>query len=62
MVVYTQEELAKLFGVKPLTVRRWRQSGEGPPWVQVSDRRVLYLKETLSEWMKSREHLTFDSA
>jgi predicted DNA-binding transcriptional regulator AlpA len=53
---YTTEQLARLLGVDASTVRRWRtaQPMQGPPFVQISERVVMYTAVDVEQWLKSR--------
>ena len=52
----TAEELARLLGVDPSSVRRWRTASptQGPPYVRLSDRVVKYRREDVERWLASR--------
>ncbi|MFF0148601.1 helix-turn-helix protein [Amycolatopsis sulphurea] len=53
---YTTEELGKLLGVDPSTVRRWRTARpiQGPPFVQVSERVTMYSAHDVEAWLLSK--------
>jgi len=46
-------EAAKLLGLSPHTLSKWRITGMGPPF-QALGRRCLYDPETLRRWAASR--------
>lgn len=53
---YTTEELASLLHVDGSTIRRWRTMSptQGPPFVQVSDRVIMYSAYDVETWLRSR--------
>ena len=52
----TTEQLARLLGVDPSSVRRWRTSTpvQGPPFIRMSDRVVKYRRADVQRWLDSR--------
>ena len=50
---YTTEQLATLLGVDPSSLRRWRTSRppEGPAFVRVSPRHVIYSAADVQAWL-----------
>jgi Helix-turn-helix domain len=52
----TTEEVARLLRVDPSSVRRWRaeQPPQGPPFIRLSDRVVLYHAGDLQDWLDER--------
>jgi transposase InsO family protein len=50
---YTTEEFAGLLKVDPSTVRRWRTARppQGPPFVKLSDRVVMYSAPDVERWL-----------
>jgi DNA-binding transcriptional MerR regulator len=48
------ESLAGELGVHPRTLRKWGELQIGPPRTQVG-RLTLYRRESVAEWLKSRE-------
>ena len=55
-VWYTTEDLARMLGVDPSTLRRWRTARppQGPPFVQISSRMTLYSAHDVRQWLDSR--------
>lgn len=53
--VYTVRELAAMLQVQPDTLRKWRVAGTGPKFIRESARSVVYLRESVHEWLKKRE-------
>jgi hypothetical protein len=53
---YTTEELATLLHVDPSSLRRWRTARppEGPPFVRVSARRVIYNSVDVEAWLTAK--------
>ncbi|MCW8096889.1 helix-turn-helix transcriptional regulator [Streptomyces tauricus] len=54
----TTEQLARLLNVDPSTMRRWRTARppQGPPFVRLSQRVVLYSNHDVEQWL--RQHRT----
>jgi Helix-turn-helix domain len=52
----TTEELATLLRVDPSSVRRWRTARpiQGPPFIQLSERVIMYAIEDVRDWLISR--------
>jgi hypothetical protein len=52
----TTEEVARLLRVDPSSVRRWRaeQPPQGPPFIRLSERVVLYDAGDLRVWLDER--------
>jgi len=46
----TPEEAASILKISPKTLRNWRTSQQGPPYLRLSRQRVLYLKAELYAW------------
>lgn len=53
-------DVAALFGVGESTVRRWRDRGEGPPFVRVGGV-VRYRPAAVEEWLSDREGTVAES-
>ncbi|MFG2845355.1 helix-turn-helix transcriptional regulator [Kitasatospora sp. NPDC048296] len=53
---YTAEELAPLLKVDPSTLRRWRNSKppQGPPFVRLANRTVVYSIPDTQAWLLSQ--------
>ncbi|MBF6332471.1 helix-turn-helix domain-containing protein [Nocardia transvalensis] len=54
--MYTTGEVAKILGVDPSTVRRWRRSTptRGPGFIRLSDRVALYPESDLEAYLQAR--------
>ena len=50
------EEVAKLLGVDPSTIRRWRTARptQGPPFVRLSSRVTVYSTSDVRRWLERR--------
>jgi hypothetical protein len=42
------------YNIAPRTAQRWRSSGEGPPFVRVGPRRVMYRIADVEAWLATR--------
>ncbi|MCL2728412.1 MAG: helix-turn-helix domain-containing protein [Actinomycetia bacterium] len=52
----TTQEVAALLRVDPSSVRRWRaeEPPQGPPFIRLSERVVLYGEADVQEWLNQR--------
>lgn len=50
----TRAEVAAEFGIAEDTLRRWEGKKIGPPSVKLGQR-VLYRKDSVREWLRSKE-------
>jgi len=50
----TTQEVAERLRLSPRTLELWRQRGDGPPYVRVGPRRVLYRRADVETWLASR--------
>jgi hypothetical protein len=50
-----------LLGVSVDCLIRWRQRGEGPPFTQISARKISYDMNDLGEWLSCRRQCPKDS-
>ncbi|GLZ02436.1 hypothetical protein Acsp02_96870 [Actinoplanes sp. NBRC 103695] len=52
----TTEELARMLRVDPSSVRRWRTARpiQGPPFIALSERVIMYAIEDVRAWLASR--------
>jgi helix-turn-helix protein len=46
--------LAKELGRHHRTLKRWRDRGDGPPWIKLGGR-ILYHLPTIKEWLLSHQ-------
>ena len=53
---FTTDELARMLGVDPSTLRRWRtaQPRHGPPFICLSSRVTLYSAQDVRRWLATR--------
>lgn len=53
---YSTKDLAARLRVDASTLRRWRtaQPPQGPPFVSISERVVMYSAADIEEWLRSR--------
>jgi predicted DNA-binding transcriptional regulator AlpA len=52
--ILSEEELAKWLDTSRPTLQRQRSDGSGPPFVQLSERRIGYRKSTVERWLETR--------
>ena len=50
------EDLARLLGVDPSTIRRWRTArpAQGPPFLRLSSRVTVYSTSDVRRWLERR--------
>jgi len=53
---FTTEELARMLGVDPSSLRRWRTARprQGPPFICLSSRVTLYSARDVRRWLATR--------
>jgi hypothetical protein len=56
----TEPEAASYLRVKPVTMKSWRRTANGPRWYRIG-RLVRYAVEDLDEWVRLRERADVDS-
>lgn len=62
-LVLNEVEAARAVGISPRSLQRMRMDGDGPPYVQLSPRRIGYAVGELHEWLRARaRRSTSDSA
>jgi predicted DNA-binding transcriptional regulator AlpA len=54
----TDKELAAMLHVDPRTTLRWRNAGNGPPFIRAGAKRVLYRASDIELWLASRRFAT----
>ena len=52
--ILSEEELAKWLDTSRPTLQRQRSDGSGPPFVQLSERRIGYRKSAVERWLEAR--------
>jgi predicted DNA-binding transcriptional regulator AlpA len=55
LLVLTERQAARVLGISMETLKRLRQSGEGPKILQLSARRIGYRRAGLEAWLIERE-------
>src|SRR5438309_4422792 len=55
-IYLTEAEFAGRYHLGRRTVQRWRQTGQGPPWVRLGARRVLYRLSDCEGWAAARTY------
>ena len=52
---YVDEDgLAERYLIPPRTAQRWRTSGDGPPFIRLGKRRVVYRVADIEQWLAQR--------
>jgi len=49
------EQVAKLLNVTTETLRKWRKTGDGPPFIGITERTFRYPRPSLDAWMFGKE-------
>jgi predicted DNA-binding transcriptional regulator AlpA len=52
--ILSEEDLAKWLDTSRPTLQRQRSDGSGPPFVQLSERRIGYRKSAIENWLAAR--------
>ena len=55
----SDSETARKFRVNKKTTARWRENGEGPPYIRVGTRRILYRQKDLDAWAAARTFVSY---
>jgi predicted DNA-binding transcriptional regulator AlpA len=55
-IYLTEAEFAGRYHLGRRTVQRWRQNGDGPAWVRLGARRVLYRLSDCEAWAAARTY------
>lgn len=50
----TEQQTADMLGLVPITLSNWRSQRRGPPAVKIG-RKCFYRRETVMNWIASRE-------
>jgi hypothetical protein len=50
----TEEDCARELHRHPRTLKRWRDRGDGPPYIDLYNR-ILYARTSVSKWLASLE-------
>ena len=51
-----ESEFSERYHVSRRTAQRWRSTGDGPPFVRIGPRRVLYRLEDCEAWAAAQTH------
>lgn len=51
----TRNDLARILTVSPFTLARWTSQGEGPPWIKLGSRRVVYRSGDVRRWLEKQK-------
>lgn len=52
--ILTEREYRAWLGISAPTAQRQRSEGSGPPFVQLSERRIGYRKSAVERWLEAR--------
>jgi predicted DNA-binding transcriptional regulator AlpA len=52
--ILTEEEYTAWLNLSAPTAQRQRSDGSGPPFIQLSERRIGYRKSAVERWLESR--------
>ena len=50
----TIKEVSKILGISVSTINRLIKKGDFPPKIQISPRRMVFMKKQIQEWIKSK--------
>jgi predicted DNA-binding transcriptional regulator AlpA len=50
-----EKQLAAWLGISLPSLQRMRSDGTGPPFIQLSQRRIAYKKSSVEGWLQRRE-------
>jgi hypothetical protein len=51
---FDEDGLHEHYLIPPRTAQRWRAEGEGPPFVRLGRRRVIYRRSDVEKWLAER--------
>jgi predicted DNA-binding transcriptional regulator AlpA len=54
MVLHSEPEAARILKLAPRSLQRYRQSGIGPKFVRIGQRRIGYTDEAIAAWLEQR--------
>lgn len=52
--ILTESEYRAWLGISAPTAQRQRSEGSGPPFIQLSERRIGYRKSAVERWLEAR--------
>lgn len=50
----SEPKAARIGAISPHTLRKWRQTGDGPPFIRVSARCIRYRRDDFLHWLEAR--------
>ncbi len=53
---FDEKGLSEFLKIPRRSLQRWRVTGDGPPFVRVGERRILYRQEAVQSWAAAREY------
>jgi predicted DNA-binding transcriptional regulator AlpA len=53
---YSAKEVAEQYKISERTLGRWREEGEGPEYIRMGRRRVVYTAAALAAWVAAHTH------
>jgi hypothetical protein len=51
-----EQGLHERYLIAPRTAQRWRQTGDGPRWVRLGRRRIIYRVSDVEVWLRDRTY------
>jgi predicted DNA-binding transcriptional regulator AlpA len=54
LIFLTEAEVCALLRITPRTMRNWRRSGEGPPYVRLGGLWLRYEQSAIDAWVAAR--------
>jgi len=58
--ILTEREYMDWLGISAPTAQRQRSEGSGPPFVQLSERRIGYRRSAVEQWLRERTVVRID--
>ena len=52
----TEREFSERYHLAPRTVQRWRTTGDGPAFVRIGPRRIIYRLSDCEAWAAARTY------
>lgn len=52
-VMLTEDDLSEYWGIKKVTLRKWRSTGDGPIYLKIGGR-VMYPRKAIKEYERTR--------
>ena len=53
---FTIKEVSEFLGISISTVNRLVKEGDFPPKVKITPRRIVFMKNEIDEWIKSKKY------